>query len=83
MSCKHMKANQLVSGVYYRGFNTDLEVERGSGWRALSSLADLRPEQSLMQISQSGSGGSSDSSTACMADVHYDGLAARHATTGP
>lgn len=25
VSCKHMKANQLVSEVYYRGFNTDLE----------------------------------------------------------
>lgn len=24
VSCKHMKANQLVSEVYYRGFNTDL-----------------------------------------------------------
>lgn len=33
VSCKHMKANQLVSGVYYEGFNTDLEVEgaRGGG----------------------------------------------------
>lgn len=27
VSCKHMKANQLVSGLYYEGFNTDLEVE--------------------------------------------------------
>lgn len=28
-----MKANQLVSGVYYQGFNTDLEAEgaRGGG----------------------------------------------------
>lgn len=25
VSCKHMKANQLVSEVYYQGFNTDLE----------------------------------------------------------
>lgn len=24
VSCKHMKANQLVSEVYYQGFNTDL-----------------------------------------------------------
>lgn len=24
VSCKHMKANQLVSRVYYRGFNADL-----------------------------------------------------------
>lgn len=33
VSCKHMKANQLVSGVYYQGFNTDLEAEgaRGGG----------------------------------------------------
>lgn len=25
VSCKHMKANQLASEVYYQGFNTDLE----------------------------------------------------------
>lgn len=25
VSCKHMKANQLVREVYYQGFNTDLE----------------------------------------------------------
>lgn len=78
VSCKHMKANQLVSGVHYRGFNTDLEVKRGSGWRALSSLADLGPEQSLMQINQRGSGGSDDLRTACMAIVYKDGQAARH-----
>lgn len=25
VSCKHKKGNQLVSEVYYQGFNTDLE----------------------------------------------------------
>lgn len=38
MSCKHMKANQLVSEVYYQGFNTDLE-------------GALSVAQSLVQIS--------------------------------
>ena len=37
VSCKHMKANQLVSEVYYQGFNTDLE-------------GALSVAQSLMQI---------------------------------
>jgi len=40
VSCKHMKANQLVSEVYYQGFNTDLE-------------GALCVTQSLMQISRS------------------------------
>lgn len=30
MSCKHKKANQLVSEVYYQGFNTDLEGFSGA-----------------------------------------------------
>lgn len=46
VSCKHMKANQLVSEVYYQGFSTDLE-------------GALSVAQSLMQISSSGGGGSS------------------------
>lgn len=32
VSCKHMKANQLVRGVYYRGFNTDLGAALRSQW---------------------------------------------------
>lgn len=51
MSCKHMKANQLVSEVYYQGFNTDLEGVGGcSGFK---EPADLSVAQSLMQISGS------------------------------
>lgn len=40
VSCKHMKDNQLVSEVYYQGFNTDLD-------------GALCVAQSLMQMSRS------------------------------
>lgn len=46
-----MKANQLVSEVYYQGFNTDLEGVGAEGGSGFKEPADLSVAQSLMQIS--------------------------------